>query len=201
MVNASYKTITYDSTAAELDLNTWYSNGPTNVNASKIILSDNLTWDIKWQIAVFAKQDLVFDGNGYTITLAKDTGRAGTSPVGFSGLFCIGNNSSYSSSIADSDDYYGLHVKNFIIDSEANSIPLKLESNNNGRYIGYVFGHYHDNSLQGWGPHGRPSTNPPGIERVTPSTKNTLICEKVEVKAYFTSDSNRKKWFIYKKLV
>jgi len=198
MVNASYKTITYDSTAAELDLNTWYSNGPTNVNASKIILSDNLTWDTKWQIGVFAKQELVFDGNGYTITLAKDTGGAGTSPVGFSGLFCIGNNSSYSSSIADSDDYYGLHVKNFILDSEANSIPLRLEHNATHRYIGYVFGKYYNNSLNGWGPHGMPTNDPPGIARVTPSTKNTFICEKVEVKGYFTSDLSMLKWFRYK---
>lgn len=197
MVNPQYKTITYDSTAAELDLNTWYRNGPTNVNANKIILSGNLTWDIKWQIAVFAKQELVFDGNGYTITLAKDTGGTGTSPEGFSGLFCIGNNSSYSSSIADSNDYYGLYVKKFIIDSEENSIPLKFENNNNGRYNGYVFGHYHDNSLIGWGYNGSPTTNPPGIERVTPDTKNTLICEKVEVKAYFTSDVYRKQWLIY----
>ena len=199
MVNASYKTITYNSTAAELDLNTWYSNGPTNVNASKIILSDNLTWDIKWQIGVFAKQELVFDGNGYTITLAKDTGGAGTSPVGFSGLFCIGDESSYSSSIADSDDYYGLHVKNFILDSEANSIPLRLEHNSTHRYIGYVFGKYYNRTnVNAWGPHGRATDDPPGIARVTPSTKNTFICEKVEVKGYFTSDLSMLKWFRYK---
>ena len=199
MVNASYKTITYDSTAAELDLNTWYSNGPTSVNASKIILSNNLTWDIKWQIGVFAKQELVFDGNGYTITLAKDTGGAGTSPVGFSGLFCIGDESSYSSSIADSDDYYGLHVKNFILDSEANSIPLRLEHNSTHRYIGYVFGKYYNRTnVNSWGPHGMPTDDPPGIARVTPSTKNTFICEKVEVKGYFTSNLTQLRWFRYK---
>lgn len=198
MVNASYRTITYDSTAAVLDLNTWYSNGPTNVNASKIILSGNLTWDTKWQIAVFAKQELVFDGDGYTITLAENTAGAGTSPVGFSGLFCIGDEISYSSSIADSIDYYGLHVKNFTLDSEANSIPLRLENNAQHRYIGYVFGKYYNNALQGWGPHGIPTDNPPGTARVTPSTKNTFICEKVEVKAYFSSNITHLRWFRYK---
>lgn len=199
MVNASYRTITYDPAAAVLDLNTWYSNGPTNVNASKIILSGNLTWDTKWQIGVFAKQELVFDGDGYTITLAENTAGAGTSPVGFSGLFCIGNTSGYSSSIADSLDYYGLHVKNFTLDSEANSIPLRLENNAQHRYIGYVFGKYYNNAnTQGWGPHGKPTDNPPGTARVTPSTKNTFICEKVEVKAYFSSNITHLRWFRYK---
>jgi hypothetical protein len=191
MVNPAYKTITYDSTAAELNLNTWYSNGPSDVNASKIILSGNLIWDIKWQIGIFAKQNLIFDGKSYSIILAKDTAGVGTSPSKFDGLLCIGSSASYNYNLADSSDYYGLHVKNLILDAETNSIIL----NTYKRFIGYLFGYYYNNSLQGWGAHGNTNLN----SRITDSTKHTFICEKVQIKAYYDPvDYMTKLWLTFK---
>jgi len=189
MVNPQYKTITYDATAAELNLNTWYSNGPTDVNASKIILSNNLTWDIKWQMIVKAKQEMILDGDGYTITLAKDTAGAGTSPSNFRGLICMLMGNVYSDSRADSDDYYGIYVKNLIIDSIVNSIGLDFSTTMG---CGYLFGTYYS-SNQAYGPDGRPSIN----ARVTTTTKNTFICNKVQIKGYYTDNSN-KTWIQWK---
>ena len=204
MVNPEYKTITYDSTAAELDLNTWYSNGPTDVNASKIILSNNLTWDIKWQIVVFAKQELVFDGNGKTITLAKDTGGAGTSPNNFRGLLCVVN--AFLPAIADVEDYYGINVKNLIIDSTTNSIGLEFgqsgkvisgheHTSNLENGCGYLFGSRH-NSSQGWGGASSGGGNIVN-SRITPTTKNTFICNKVQIKAYFSPNTTITNWLTW----
>jgi hypothetical protein len=204
MVNPSYKTITYDATAAELDLNTWYANGPSDVNASKIIMSADLTWDIKWQIVTFAKQELIFDGNGNTITLAKDTGGAGTSPNNFRGLLCVTSSHSYLRTRPDAEDYYGIHVKNLVIDSTTNSIGLEFQNvsetnhsgNTSGIYsgCGYLFGVYHNNSYGSWGGDGRQNIN----SRVLPTTKNTFICEKVQVKAYFSANTDIKNWLTWK---
>jgi hypothetical protein len=64
-------TITYDSTAAVLNLNTWYNSGTPvgNVSASKIILSANLDWDSTKQLIIIAKHAMVFDGKGNTLVI------------------------------------------------------------------------------------------------------------------------------------
>ena len=48
------------------------ANPNVDILASKIVLSDNLNWDIENQIVIFARQSMVFDGNGKTITFTKN---------------------------------------------------------------------------------------------------------------------------------
>ena len=48
------------------------ANPNVDISASKIILSANLNWDIENQLVIFAKQSMVFDGNGKTIILTKN---------------------------------------------------------------------------------------------------------------------------------
>jgi hypothetical protein len=45
-----------------------------DISASQIILTNDLEWDIENQLVVFARQKLIFDGNGKTITLIKTGG-------------------------------------------------------------------------------------------------------------------------------
>jgi hypothetical protein len=199
MVNPGNYTITYDSTAAVLNLNTWYNSGtPTgNVSASKIILSANLDWDIKWQIVCNSKQQLVFDGQGKTITLVKNSGGAGTSPSNFRGLISAYSGDDYNNTRADNATWYGIHVKNLIIDSVTNSIGLEFHNVNNTSAIyngcGYLFGTKHGQPW-GWGNNGRNQS----AATTTTSTHNMFICEKVEVKAYFSSNQTIVDWCMWR---
>ena len=124
-------TITYDSTATVLDLYNW---SPTNTSASKIILSQNTTWNTTYYMEIIAKHALVFDGQGFTLDLGSGSN--------FKGLIDrkAGDNwiSQYPApSVAAGGpgvligESYGLIVKNLIIDGTA----LTLNFSTGGSYL------------------------------------------------------------------
>ena len=83
------------------------ANPNVDILASKIVLSGDLNWDIENQIVIFARQSLVFDGNGYTITLTKNA------VIEFSGLIAAPHQWSYRQwyhSLNDSGGYKGQYT-------------------------------------------------------------------------------------------
>tara|TARA_B100000795_G_scaffold190051_1_gene144734 strand:- start:63 stop:1889 length:1827 start_codon:yes stop_codon:yes gene_type:complete len=194
--------------AANANIGTMVSNPNVDISASKIILSDNLDWDIENQLVIFAKQSIVFDGNGKTITLTK------AAVTDCYGLIAAPHQYSYRDwndaldgykgqytyyrqdvaqwydyinkiddstlvEISDDEDPYGIIVKNLIIDAETNSV-------NNAH--SYMFGRINtgSNYQGGYAHDGRPMTN----GNVTESTKNLFIVEKCQIKCLQSSVSN-----------
>ena len=53
---------------------TMVQNPNVDISANKIVLSDNIDWDVENQLVIFAKQKMIFDGNGMTINLVNTGG-------------------------------------------------------------------------------------------------------------------------------
>ena len=137
-------TITYDSTAPELDLNSWVIT-KTNTSASKIIMSLDTNWDSGDQLTIIAKHSMVFDGKGNTLTILGSN---------FEGLIQDKSGDSWISQYPapstenngpgeTKGESYGLIVRNMIIDGENCNLNFSKPSS-------YLF--YGD-----YGAHGFPS--------------------------------------------
>jgi len=183
------------------------ANPNVDISASKIVLSANLNWDIENQLVIFAKQSMIFDGNGKTITLTKST------VTECYGLIAAPHQYSYrqwNHNLNDSGGYKGQFiyyrqdqsqqfdyikdiVNNNLVEIPNNEDPygitvknliIDAETNSVNNANGYMFGKI--NGGGNFGAEGRPMVN----GNVTSSTKNLFMVEKCQIKCYQPSVSD-----------
>tara|TARA_B110000444_G_scaffold251527_1_gene279510 strand:+ start:33 stop:5879 length:5847 start_codon:yes stop_codon:yes gene_type:complete len=156
-------TITYDSTAAVLDLYNWT---PTTTSASKIIVSQDTTWNTTYYMEIIAKHALVFDGQGNTLSLGTTSN--------WIGLIDDKSSDSWVSqypapSIASGGpgvtkgESYGLIVKNLIFD--CTSCSLNFSSGGSYLFRSNYGAHGFPSAFDILGAHPDQTTDHPHVKR------------------------------------
>lgn len=191
---------------------TMVQNPNVDILASKIVLSDNIDWDVENQLVIFAKQKMIFDGNGMTINLVN-TGGIISRSYGIIAPPHTFTNRSWNDSLNDADGYKGKithyrsdtaewfdHIKD--IDDNLNLVEVPENEDPYGVHVknliidandidlqegtGYLFGFINksnnDNHSTYYGYYGG-GGRPMVNENVTKDTKNCFIVEKCQIKA------------------